>query len=372
MKNLYSYILISILTLICFVAYADKIHLHNGDQISGDIQYMAEGKLVLKSQYAGEITIPFENVKSIESSSSIPVLLENGDRITAQVVSKRGEKLTLKSDLLGTINLSTRDIAAINVMSASEVGKHLQAAEATIKSLTTELSQTKEQLSVLKDATDLGKLWNGNISLLGGLKVGNREAYDFYLKSIIKRITDREELTIRGSIGYGETEGVVDTTEGSLQPNLRIYYAENSYVFGDLLLEHDRFEDLDLRVDGTVGAGYRFWKTENSEFLGDIGAGLTEEIYKGGDNTTEVTMRASFEYIQTLFEKTKLSQLLTIYPSLGNFGDVRLISETSLITPISDSLSWTLNILDEYDTNPNRPGVKSNDLSVRTGLQYSF
>jgi len=64
--------------------------------------------------------------------------------------------------------------------------------------------------------------------------------------------------------------------------------------------------------------------------------------------------------------------VLTLFPSVSELGDFRLISRTSFITPILDSLSWDLSIMDEYDTAPRSNDVDKNDIAVRTGLTYTF
>jgi len=349
--------------------FADRIWLENGDRISGEIARLADGKLTLHTPYAGDLTLEWKEIQSLETDKEIGVIAANGDRITGRFSRGENGEMALQSSLLGNIAIQKDGIAALVPPGEAGAPAELKTAQAEIQSLTKELGAAKQKAA---DLQDIGKLWSGGVSLLGGARMGNREAYNLFVKSEAKRTTETELLTLRGNFGYSESEGLVDTTEASLQSNLRIFYAKDRYVFGDLKLEHDRFKDMDLRVDGTLGAGYRFWKVERSELMGDLGFGLSEEIYRNGDSSTDASLRASIEYSQMLFEKSKLSQLLTVYPSVGDWGDVRLISETTFLTPISNSLSWTINLTDEFDSQPSREDVKNNDISIRTGLQYSF
>ncbi|MEW6235854.1 MAG: DUF481 domain-containing protein [Candidatus Omnitrophota bacterium] len=350
-------------------SFADHVWMKNGDRLSGEIVRLTDGKLNLHTPYAGDFTLSWSEVLSLETDKEIGVIAANGDRFIGNFHRGENGEMTLASPHSGSIAIQKDNIAALVHPAEAAKFAEQQPAQAEIPSTTKELGAAKEKTA---DRTNIKKLWSGGVSLLGGARMGNREAFNLFVKSEAKRAAEKELLTLRANFGYGESEGLVDTTEASQQSNLRIFYAKDRYIFGDLKLEHDRFKDLDLRADGTLGAGYRFWKVERSELMGDIGFGLTEEIYRRGDNSTDASLRASIEYSQTLFEKSKLSQLLTVYPSLGDLGAVRFISETTFLTPISNSLSWTLNLTDEFDSQPSREGVTNNDISIRTGLQYSF
>jgi len=368
-------ILLLFMFSLCNFSFADRLWLQNGDSISGTILSLDEDQLQFESSLLGTVTLAWQTILSFETEKSIPLVLKNGDRLTARIQKGENETVFLHSQLLDGVKISTHSIHSIGIESAIQLENELEAAQAKIQDLSAELLQNGKQVSELQEslnkATSISQLWSGSVSLLGGMKTGNRQAFDLFIKTEAVRETEREKLTLRGDIGYGETEGIVETTEGRLQSNLRIFYLDDAYVYGDILMEHDRFEDLDFRVDGTVGTGYRFWKTDTSEFSADAGAGLSEELFKEGGDSTEAILRLSLEYKQRLFAKSRFSQVLTVFPSASRFGELRLLSRTSLITPLMGSLSWDLSVIDEFDTDP-RADIKKNDLSVRTGLSYTF
>ncbi len=55
-----------------------------------------------------------------------------------------------------------------------------------------------------------------------------------------------------------------------------------------------------------------------------------------------------------------------------DFGTFRLVSNTSLTTPLSESLDLRISLVDEYDNDPEVAGVKKNDLTFRTTLVFRF
>ncbi len=356
--------------LILPASWSDQVKLENGDLLSGTITSMQDGELTLQSSYMGELSLPWDKIVWIESEQPLYVQLQNGDQIHLQFITDHGEQ-KMTSEVVGEIQLDLDEILSLSQESSTALQPELQAAQETIDSLTKELSTAHDEIKTLEKQTDLKELWKGHITLQGNMRSGNRESYNAFLGAEAKRTTPQEELILGANASYGETEDVVDTTEGKLYSDLRIFYAESSYLFGSLMLEHDRFENLDFRIDGTVGHGHRLWKTDRSEFIADYGFGLTEEIYKDGTEVTEAITRLHFDYYQLLFEATEFNQKFIIYPSMGHFGEYRFISTTSLMTPISDVLSWNITLVDEYKSNP-RPDVKKNDVSIRTGLMYKF
>lgn len=371
------FIVFLFLTLIAFQdSFSDKVWLQNGDIISGRVVSLEGDILLLNSTIMNKVQIPWSSVQSIQTEKAVSVILKNGDRITAILSKNPSNPFVLKSELIPEAPLPKEHIHAIGVESNIKLQNDLEAAKTKIDSISNELHDSNIQIEELQTslaaATEISQLWSGSVSLLGGFKTGNRESKDLFVTAEAIRETDDEKLTLRSDFGYGESEKVVDTTEGRVQSNIQVFFNEDYYVFGDLLLEHDRFEDLELRVDGTVGVGYRFWKTKESSLSMDLGVGGSQEIFRSGGSKTEGITRFSAEFSQILYGRTKLKQSLTVFPSVSELGDLRLISRTSLITPILNSLSWDLSIIDEFNTSPRNVTIKKNDVAVRTGLTYSF
>lgn len=56
LASLFIWVFFSI-TVITHMAFADEVVLDNGDRITGKLVRLQEGKLIFKTDYAGEITI---------------------------------------------------------------------------------------------------------------------------------------------------------------------------------------------------------------------------------------------------------------------------------------------------------------------------
>lgn len=68
-----------ILSLLVTPALADTVWLKNGDRLSGRIQLFDGGKLLLKTDYAGSVTLDWRQVASLESDQALLVKLDDGE-----------------------------------------------------------------------------------------------------------------------------------------------------------------------------------------------------------------------------------------------------------------------------------------------------
>src|SRR5271166_5973584 len=91
MTNRYIRSLIPFL-LLSFPALADQVVLTNGDTISGAIVKKDGDKLTIKSQFMGEVTMPWSAVKSIRSDAELSVVLPSGKTVKGKV-STAGDQL---------------------------------------------------------------------------------------------------------------------------------------------------------------------------------------------------------------------------------------------------------------------------------------
>ena len=65
--------------------FADQIVLTNGDRITGQILKSDDKELVIKSEYAGEITVQWSAIQAITSTQALHVSLNNGQTVVGSV-----------------------------------------------------------------------------------------------------------------------------------------------------------------------------------------------------------------------------------------------------------------------------------------------
>jgi outer membrane lipoprotein SlyB len=82
---------VSFLFLLAIPAVADQVALKNGDRLTGSIS-KADGKeLVIKTDYAGDVTVKFDAIQGITSAGDLHVVLSDGKTVVA--VSTSGDNV---------------------------------------------------------------------------------------------------------------------------------------------------------------------------------------------------------------------------------------------------------------------------------------
>ena len=77
--------------LLCVFAartFADQVTLKNGDRLTGTIVKLDEEKLLIKSEFAGDVKLPWTAVVAIVSTQPLHVALKNGQTIDGVVTDQ--------------------------------------------------------------------------------------------------------------------------------------------------------------------------------------------------------------------------------------------------------------------------------------------
>ena len=69
------------------VASGDVVVLKNGDRVSGKIETLADGKLRVKSDLMGAVTVDLANVQTFSSDEPITLLFKDGTIVHQKVAS---------------------------------------------------------------------------------------------------------------------------------------------------------------------------------------------------------------------------------------------------------------------------------------------
>jgi putative salt-induced outer membrane protein len=353
-------------------ALADQITLANGDKISGEILEIADGQLRIVTEYAGEISVDFARVADLRIDEVGRISLKNGDTITGRIGSISEDKIIVTSEVFGDAEVARELFEGFQSTEIAEAERaEFRRAEADLKEAERKLAQKEEEIEEL---TSVSKLWSGSFAVGAQLERGNTDTTDVRVEAKATRKAPREELRLRFYADYGETEGKTDTNKVFGESKLKVFQTERRYLFGLTNMEYDEMENLDLRAQGFGGLGYNFIDKERTRLLGEVGAGLTGEFFDDGDDeeTLEASGWLNSEWKQRLFEHTEFYQALTLYPSLGDFGEYRLRSESTLTTPLSDHWAIKLSLIDDYDSDPESEDVKRNDLRFISSMEYTF
>ncbi len=99
-------------SLLISSAYADTVHLRNGDTISGTLLSFQNGICVFKTKYDAAIKINVSDIHSISTDTTYLVTLNNGEVVKGRIETK-DEKSIIVSKSLGNVDLDFQAISRI-------------------------------------------------------------------------------------------------------------------------------------------------------------------------------------------------------------------------------------------------------------------
>src|SRR5580658_1371011 len=91
---------------------ADQVTLKNGDRLSGNIIKYDGKNLVLKSELAGDVTIPWENVTGVTSTQPLNITLKDGQHIVGTLTTD-GSRFQVATKDTGTVTAARESVQFI-------------------------------------------------------------------------------------------------------------------------------------------------------------------------------------------------------------------------------------------------------------------
>lgn len=206
---------------------------------------------------------------------------------------------------------------------------------------------------------------------------GNSDVFDLGLGGRIDYRAETFHTFFLSSVRYGESNG--KEYRNRAFGHLRLNYDLRPRLVGELFgqIEHDVFTLLQLRLLG--GAGVRFRHVRNEQVGLYQGTSLMYEFEDIDDEesgahpgeTKEVRWSNYINLRITLSEQTFFRNTVYVQPALGDFSDVRVLDEASLVVALTKHLAFKTSFNLRYDSDP-PDSIEPLDLAIRNGLAVTF
>lgn len=330
------------------------------------------------------------------------VFLSNGDRISGAVVAFEGEKLRLESRLLGKVEIAWEAVerivtaAPVYVSAGDERLLHgallLEGADAGIE--TEEegrvilprdgiraIRSPSEHASYVEEARRMRSpgffdFWSTSLDAGASAQHGNAGALTFNLGTRADRTTAHDRLSLhfqslfaQTRVQDGETQRAANAIRGGARYEVNVAQRAFTFGFGDF--EFDQFRELDLRSVLGGGLGVRLARGERFRFDLLGGGSFNRELFSTGERRSSGEALFGNEVRFQLSPRTSLVERAVIYPNLTDTGEFRVTFDSSIVTQLSDRLSWQLTAANHYVSNP-AEGARRNDLLMTTGIRLTF
>jgi putative salt-induced outer membrane protein len=349
-----------VLCVLTSIAQADQLTLKNGDKLTGTIVKSDAKTLLIKTEFAGDVTVQWDAVTAIVSSQPLHLELKDGQTIVGPVTSPTDGKFDVTTKTTGEVSASKDTVVAVR--NDTEQTAHDTEAERLRNPRLTDF-------------------WSGLLDTGLNVTRGNSATLAYNLSAKAVRTTTRDKITAYATAVYAtdDTTPPERTTAHAIRGGLRgdFNVSERLFVFGFTDFEYDEFQNLDLRNVLGGGLGYHVIKTKNTTF--DVfGGGDYEQEFFAADPTfpTGLTRKTGEivlgeEFDAKLNGRTTVSEKFSLYPNISNTGDYRFQFDATAATKLKSWLSWQVTYSDRYLSNP-LPGLKKNDVLLSTGLRLTF
>lgn len=332
---------------------ADQIIFKNGDRISGAI-VKSDGKtLMIKSDLAGVITVPWDAIEQLSSDQPLHLTLKDSQVLIGTVASNAG-RFEIRTANAGTITVS-KD--AVQLLRSREEQAAYQA-----------------EVDRLRNPRLLD-LWSGAIDAGLTLTRGNADTSTLALGMNAARTTPRDKISVYMAALYAKNKvsGTSLTTANAIRGGARYDFnlTNRTFAFGFGDLEYDEFQKLDLRMVLGGGLGFHALKRERTTLDIFGGGSLNKEYFSTDLRRTSGEVLAGEELNHKLSDRVSFKERLVFFPNLTETGEYRLNFDTSAVTNLNKWLGWHVTLSDRYLSNPVL-GAKNNDLLLTTGVRVTF
>ena len=345
MKSLLFLLVVSM--VISSTLLADQVTLKNGDTVSGQVIKKDGDNLTIKTEFMGEVTMPWSAVTSLKSDIPLYVTLPAGKEVNGKI---------------------------------STEGKDLEVATGTTKA-----TAPIGQVATIRNAAEQQKyerllnpswfeLWAGYFDLGLALARGNAHTTSLTTAFEANRTTknDKTELFFRQLYATGTVAGVTAATANAARGGISYDHNINSRWFWNAMTteEYDNFQSLNFRFVGGGALGYHAIKNEKVVLDLLAGGNFNHEDFEGGitRNVGELNFGDDFSF--KVAGPTSITQALRFYVAPAS-GDYRWAFDAGTSTVLHKWLSFQITFSDRFLSNPvfNR---LHNDVLLSTGVRATF
>ena len=317
----------------------DIVWLSNGDRITGEIKQLERGRLKLKTDSMGELSIEWNDIVKIESPYEFQFERSDGTRVTGTIEETPEKKrVSVKTDKANV------EFAHENLVRMSQIEDRF-------------LDRLKGSLSFGYSFTKASKVAQGNLGFQ------------------LKHRTEIRALTAEGNTIITTDQANETTQRSNLRFGLTRFWKDrffSAFIFG---LERNDELGLKLRTSAGAGVGRYLVQTNYSE-LSAVGGLLVTNEALASDVSSKQNLEGllGLEYARYIFDdpQLNLNSRISLFPGITDSGRNRAQLDVSLRWEVFKDLFWDLSYYNSYDSNPPSGSESTNDYGIVSSLGWSF
>jgi len=324
------------LILACASSWADTVVMKNGDLISGTVDSISSGHVLLNTDYAGHVTIKLDAIAELTTEAAFDVTAAAGES-NGQFVVADGVQMVQTDSGAQPI-----DVATVSSAGQNNLGLAAFAPE-----------------------------WSSRADLAATLSNGNTdtENYSALIESTFKK--GNVEHGVRLQTVSEEVNEETTKDEFDLDYSYKRFLSEKWFAAGNAEYFENDIKNVDSRVTLGAGLGHQFWDNSFGSFSTDVGISYVDEEIDGEDESNPA-VRWGLDYRRFLFSK-KLevfhSQSILFIPD-SDRGEV-LQSSSGLRFVLNSRIDAFTRIDVDHETEP-APDNSKTDVTYNVGVGVKF
>ncbi len=334
--------LVSVAAVVCsllsVVCHADVALLINGDRISGTVDSVSGGRLLIETAYAGRVALRLDSIATITTEESFRIRLKDGTRLEGRFVVEDGtQKFSAVEGTLVPFSLIKLAI----------------------------MGQNKLKM------VDLGWEWSNRVDLSAAVSSGNAdtEAYNVLVESGFKR--GRSEHKVSLLISEEQAEGQTTKDQLDLDYGYKRFFSQKWYGSGNAEYFQDPLKDVDSRITAGGGIGYQFWDNSFGALSAELGVNVVVEKL-AEESEENPALRWALSYKRYLWSKrVELfhGHSILVIPDADR-GEV-IDSSTGVRLAVTDRIDASLRVNVQHETKP-AEGNHKTDVTYSLGVGIRF
>ena len=321
-------------------ARGDEVLFLNGDRLSGKILKAASGKLTIKTEGAGEVSVDMSKVKTFSTDSPVAVGVKEMPPVSADVGAGPDRYVqTAPAPGAPPQPVAIADISAINPAPPA---------------------------------------WTGSFALNGLLTTGNSETEQLGFRAALSKRWPDDRLTFGAEYSFGRQKDP-STGEKSTTIDYAMALAKYDHFFTKKLYgylgtkaERDLVADLELRLAPGAGVGYQWFEGPTFNFSTEVGLAWVYENFRHTGTREFFGPRFAYSVDWKPVDPLLLYHKLEYLPSFEDLGgDYLLNMDAGARLTVWKGLFAELRYEFRYDSTP-ASGRQRTDQRYILGAGWSF
>ncbi len=311
-------------------AVADELVLADGSRLVGQVQTMADGKVVISTDFAGDMTLEMDRVRGITTDKPMSIQLDRGNSVEGALrYSADGQQQVVAASLGAPLNVELGRLSAI--WAAGQDRPDLGA-------------PTQEDQNP----------WTVKLQLGVDGQSGNTDRFSINGQADFLRTLDAERLLLYAKVRTSHENGDDTTKEFIAGISLEHDIDDRWFGFGKIEYERDKFENLNYRITATTGLGYFVIKEAEEEWKWRGGVGFQIEDFAPGDDSEDAIAELGWDYRKEISPHMLFTHSLVLYPTLDAIKDIRIVMDNAAEIPLASDEAWKLRmgVRNDYNGQP--------------------